>query len=190
MPTRSSMMQNGTTLAQQQMKVARPRRPSSLLLASLIPPACWLVFRSLISPSVALPSLHTALAFSIVAAISVAWLIPRLGRAFVGAGLKGKDLLKDRDEVVPESIGLICASVYILLLILFIPFLFSDAFVNRPSNHNLEGLAAASVEFPHQQVEHICKEVFNDLCFVACCISLRCALSFDSHYSWIPRRCV
>jgi UDP-N-acetylglucosamine--dolichyl-phosphate N-acetylglucosaminephosphotransferase len=87
----------------------------------------------------------------------------------VKAGLKGKDLLKNRDEVVcvawsltcscpypvnrPESIGLICASVYILLLILFIPFLFSDFFVGQTAKHGLEGLAAASVEFPHHQVK-------------------------------------
>jgi UDP-N-acetylglucosamine--dolichyl-phosphate N-acetylglucosaminephosphotransferase len=36
-------------------------------------------------------------------------------------------------------------------LILFIPFLFSDFFAKQAKN-GLEGLAATSIEFPHQQV--------------------------------------
>ncbi len=49
----------------------------------------------------------------------------------------------------PESLGLVCAATYILLLILFIPFPFSQ-FLSRSES---EGLA--SVEFPHFQVRCI-----------------------------------
>lgn len=41
----------------------------------------------------------------------------------------------------PESQGLVCASIYILLLILFIPFPFSDTVGSLPeSRKTLEGL--------------------------------------------------
>jgi len=152
MPPKSSPLQNGKVDGQFQLKIARPRIPSTFLLVSLAPVASWLILRALLSSSVALPALYISLAFSIIAAVSVIWLTPRLGRAFVLAGLKGKDLLKDRDEVVPESLGLLCASVYILLLILFIPFLFTDFSEGRTNKGSLEGLAAASHEFPHQQL--------------------------------------
>lgn len=50
----------------------------------------------------------------------------------------------------PESLGLVCASVYILVLILFIPFAFSDVFVSDYENRSKHGLVVA--EFPHQKV--------------------------------------
>jgi UDP-N-acetylglucosamine--dolichyl-phosphate N-acetylglucosaminephosphotransferase len=101
MPSRSSLLQNGKTAdSGVQLKIARPRVPSNLLLASLAPVAGWLILKALLSPSLALPALYTSLGFSIIAFISVVWLTPRLGPTFVRAGLKGKDLLKNRDEVV------------------------------------------------------------------------------------------
>lgn len=39
----------------------------------------------------------------------------------------------------PESQGLVCAVIYILFLILFIPFAFSNSIANLPSKHTLEG---------------------------------------------------
>ena len=53
----------------------------------------------------------------------------------------------------PESQGLICAAVYILFLILFIPFAFSDVIVNfhtQQVNKPQEGLVVT--EFPHHKV--------------------------------------
>ncbi|KAG8899289.1 tunicamycin resistance protein [Tulasnella sp. 403] len=73
-----------------------------------------------------------------------------LGGTFLLANLKGKDLLKRTNHYIPESIGLIAASVYIGLLILFIPFPFSDFLQNNERKNQLEGLAKA--EFPHQQL--------------------------------------
>ncbi|KZP31465.1 hypothetical protein FIBSPDRAFT_1037456 [Athelia psychrophila] len=43
------------------------------------------------------------------------------------ANLKGRDLLKVDGAPIPESLGLVCAGIYILLLIVFIPFPFSNA---------------------------------------------------------------
>lgn len=52
----------------------------------------------------------------------------------------------------PESQGLICASIYIILLILFIPYAFSDSITTRhePEHRGREGLVVD--EFPHHQV--------------------------------------
>ena len=56
----------------------------------------------------------------------------------------------------PESLGLVCASIYILLLIMFIPFPFSNSLANLPSNQNIkvthEGLSVA--ESLHHQVSY------------------------------------
>ncbi|KAJ3476632.1 hypothetical protein NLI96_g11026 [Meripilus lineatus] len=80
-------------------------------------------------------------------------LVPALGPRFVQANLKGRDLLKTYDTPIPESLGLVCASIYILLLILFIPFAFSDVFINfheQSLQRPREGLIV--MEFPHQKV--------------------------------------
>jgi hypothetical protein len=53
----------------------------------------------------------------------------------------------------PESMGLVCASVYVLSLILFIPFAFSTPIRAQTNGHGkgvLEGITV--VEFPHYQV--------------------------------------
>jgi len=45
----------------------------------------------------------------------------------------------------PESQGLVCASIYILLLILFIPFPFSTSIANLSGNGSkIEGLLGAA----------------------------------------------
>ena len=89
----------------------------------------------------------------------------------------------------PESAGLICASVYILLLILFIPFLFSDFFTQQKSKENLEGLAASSLEFPHLQVWYnfTIWNHYISLTGVASCIP-RCGPLLAHRYpSWVSR---
>lgn len=57
----------------------------------------------------------------------------------------------------PESMGLVCACVYILALILFIPFAFSTPIRMRAngsiSQLKQEGITV--VEFPHYQVCHL-----------------------------------
>lgn len=69
--------------------------------------------------------------------------------------------------------------MYILLLILFIPFAFSDVFVNDYDDRARHGIVVA--EFPHQKVrgcsyvvrgQHAHAEAFSSPC-----ISRRCCLS-------------
>jgi len=102
--------------------------------------------RPFIDPVPALPTLFTSVGFSIVSLLATLYLIPALGQSFIRAGLKGKDMSKVYKDDIPESLGLVCAATYILLLILFIPFPFSQ-FLSRSES---EGLA--SVEFPHFQL--------------------------------------
>lgn len=130
----------------------RPRTPPNILFFSLLPVAAWLVLRPLLDPAPPLPALHASLGFSVLALLGALYLVPALGNTFVHANLKGRDLLKIYDDPVPESLGLVCASIYILLLILFIPFAFSD-FFNREHDSTRkprEGLVIN--EFPHHQL--------------------------------------
>jgi UDP-N-acetylglucosamine--dolichyl-phosphate N-acetylglucosaminephosphotransferase len=47
-----------------------------------------------------------------------------LGPTFMKAGLKGKDMSKVHKREIPETMGAICAVVYLLIIIVFIPFPF------------------------------------------------------------------
>ncbi|KAJ5569638.1 Glycosyl transferase family 4 [Penicillium hispanicum] len=47
-----------------------------------------------------------------------------LGPVFIKAGLKGKDMAKPRKPEIPETMGAVCAVVYLISLIVFIPFAF------------------------------------------------------------------
>ncbi|KAJ5112549.1 Glycosyl transferase family 4 [Penicillium argentinense] len=47
-----------------------------------------------------------------------------LGPVFIKAGLKGKDMAKPRRPEIPETMGAVCAVIYLLSLIVFIPFAF------------------------------------------------------------------
>ncbi|KAH9947071.1 hypothetical protein B0H21DRAFT_740884 [Amylocystis lapponica] len=49
--------------------------------------------------------------------------------------------------------GLVCALIYILLLILFIPFVFSDFFGNQPPSHRKPREGLTVDEFPHHEVQ-------------------------------------
>ncbi|KAJ5671196.1 UDP-N-acetylglucosamine-dolichyl-phosphate N-acetylglucosaminephosphotransferase [Penicillium longicatenatum] len=65
--------------------------------------------------SIALTCISFAVAFSMIR-----W----LGPVFIKAGLKGKDMAKPRKPEIPETMGAVCAVVYLLSLIIFIPFAF------------------------------------------------------------------
>ncbi|KAG9098064.1 tunicamycin resistance protein [Ceratobasidium sp. UAMH 11750] len=96
-----------------------------------------------------LPALSASVGFAGLALSSTLVFIPLLGEAFKKAGFQGKDLLKKDGRSIPECAGLICASVYCLLLILFIPYPFSDVFA-KCKHASLEGLACG--DFPHNQL--------------------------------------
>ncbi|OQE12980.1 hypothetical protein PENFLA_c058G03911 [Penicillium flavigenum] len=65
--------------------------------------------------SIALCGIVFAVAFSLIR-----W----LGPAFIKAGLKGKDMAKPSRPEIPETMGAVCAVVYLMSLIMFIPFAF------------------------------------------------------------------
>ncbi|KAJ7758481.1 UDP-N-acetylglucosamine-dolichyl [Mycena maculata] len=125
-----------------------PRPLPSVLLFGLIPVAAWFVVRPFIEP-VPLPALYTSIGFSIFALLATLYIIPAVGPAFIKANLKGIDLLKTDKTPVPESQGLVCAAVYILFLILFIPFAFSDS-ISNSTKKTREGISV--IEFPHHQL--------------------------------------
>ncbi|KAG5352915.1 hypothetical protein C0989_012152 [Termitomyces sp. Mn162] len=136
------------------MRAPPPRPLPRVLLLGLVPVAVWFILRPLLDPVPSLPALYTSVGFSIFAFLATIYLIPALGPSFVKAGLKGGDLLKPyRHEFpIPESQGLVCASVYILLLLLFIPFAFSNFIVNFASQKPNEAEGISVVEFPHYQL--------------------------------------
>ncbi|WEW59541.1 tunicamycin resistance protein [Emydomyces testavorans] len=68
--------------------------------------------------------LIASLALSGISFASAFGLIRWLGPVFMKAGLKGKDMSKVKQNEIPETMGAVCAVVYILAIIVFIPFPF------------------------------------------------------------------
>ncbi|KAI4135361.1 MAG: hypothetical protein LQ347_000727 [Umbilicaria vellea] len=68
--------------------------------------------------------LIASLAFSGIAFAFTFSLIRWLGDTFMAAGLKGRDMSKVRKVEIPETMGAVCAVVYLLTIIVFIPFPF------------------------------------------------------------------
>ena len=68
--------------------------------------------------------LIASLALSIAAFALCYAMIRWLGPAFMAAGFKGRDMSKTHHPVIPESLGAVCAAVYLLVIIVFIPFPF------------------------------------------------------------------
>ncbi|EAS29460.3 UDP-N-acetyl-glucosamine-1-P transferase Alg7 [Coccidioides immitis RS] len=68
--------------------------------------------------------LIASLALSGIAFAAAFGLIRWLGAVFMKAGLKGKDMSKVKQAEIPETMGAVCAIVYILAIIVFIPFPF------------------------------------------------------------------
>ncbi|KAH7922041.1 hypothetical protein BV22DRAFT_1175278 [Leucogyrophana mollusca] len=134
-----------------------PRPLPSILLVSLIPVASWFVIRPLLDPSPPLPALYASLGFSIFAFLAALFLVPALGPTFIRANLKGRDLLKVYSDPIPESQGLVCASIYILLLILFIPFPFSTTVASLASSggNSDRGLTDAASASLHHEVRKL-----------------------------------
>lgn len=68
--------------------------------------------------------LVASLAFSGIAFAASYAMIRWLGPTFLKAGLKGKDMSKVHKKEIPETMGAVCAVVYLLIIIVFIPFPF------------------------------------------------------------------
>ncbi|KAH8789466.1 UDP-N-acetylglucosamine:dolichyl phosphate N-acetylglucosamine-1-phosphate transferase [Hyaloscypha sp. PMI_1271] len=68
--------------------------------------------------------LIASLALSGIAFAATYAMIRWLGPTFMKAGLKGKDMSKVHKREIPETMGAVCAVVYLLIIIVFIPFPF------------------------------------------------------------------
>ncbi|KAJ3739847.1 UDP-N-acetylglucosamine-dolichyl [Lentinula detonsa] len=126
-----------------------PHALSSTFLLGLAPVASWFIVRPFLDPIPSLSGLYTSIGFSLFAFIATLYLVPALGPTFIKAHLSGRDLLKDYATPIPESLGLVCASVYTLALILFIPFAFSDSLTIHLTQ-TPEGIFVP--EFPHSRL--------------------------------------
>lgn len=77
------------------------------------------------------------------------------------AGLKGKDMSKVHKKEIPETMGAVCAVVYLLMIIVFIPFPFYKDIVaatsgggNRDVVLEIENVQTGRFlhRFPHSKV--------------------------------------
>ena len=105
--------------------------------------------------------LVASLGFSAIAFAATYSMIRWLGGVFVRAGLKGADRCKVRRPEIPETMGAVCAAVYLLTLICFIPFPFYKDIVsatsgggNRDEEEVLQQVETGRFlhRFPHSKV--------------------------------------
>lgn len=89
--------------------------------------------------------LKVSLAFSIMAFAASILMIPMCSAAFVLKGLSGKDLNKTGKPVIPESMGAISAVIYLLVMLLFIPFAFYEHLGSESFPHNKLGTYLSAV---------------------------------------------
>ncbi|KAF6757452.1 UDP-N-acetylglucosamine-dolichyl [Ephemerocybe angulata] len=113
-----------------------PRPLPNALLLGLIPVASWFVIRPLIDPVPQVPAIYSSIGFSLFAFLITISL---------------EILLKVYSDPIPESQGLVVACVYILSLILFIPFAFTRSF-NQLANAKPSPEGITVLEFPHHQL--------------------------------------
>lgn len=105
--------------------------------------------------------LTASLAFSGLAFAASYSMICWLGPAFMRVGLKGKDMSKKSRPEIPETMGAVCAVVYLLLIIIFIVFPFyKDLVAATSGGGNRDVVLELDVEqngrflhrFPHNKV--------------------------------------
>jgi UDP-N-acetylglucosamine--dolichyl-phosphate N-acetylglucosaminephosphotransferase len=108
--------------------------------------------------------LFASLSFTGISFCATYSMIRWLGPVFMRAGLKGKDLSKRTTPEIPETMGAICAVVYLLAIIAFIPFPFYKDIVaatsgggNRDVVLELERVETGRLlhRFPHSKVCNI-----------------------------------
>ena len=81
--------------------------------------------------------LVSSVVFSFIGYFSLVLLIPRSKGAFIKAGLRGKDMAKKDNPIIPEALGILVAGVYLVLLFLFIPLPFINDIAFEVNQNNL-----------------------------------------------------
>ncbi|KAK9369194.1 glycosyl transferase family 4-domain-containing protein [Lipomyces kononenkoae] len=77
--------------------------------------------------------LLACIGFSVLAYVITSVSIPILGPDFVRVGFAGRDLGKKHRPLIPETMGAVCAVVYLTTMFFFIPFLFYKFLVTETS---------------------------------------------------------
>lgn len=107
--------------------------------------------------------LQTLLAFGALGYVATQALVPRLAPSFVRIGLKGRDMSKQgKPAEIAESMGVIPAVTYMMLMFLLIPFIFFKYLVSfsslsndsqMTSNYSQQYLAVSNNRlFPHNKL--------------------------------------
>ncbi|ANZ75373.1 BA75_02427T0 [Komagataella pastoris] len=104
-----------------------------------------------------LQPIQSSIGFAILGYLLSDYLIPATAPYFIKIGLFGKDLSKKDKPVIPETIGIIPAVVYLFIMFSFIPFMFFKFLVvdtsgggSRDTGVDLE--TADSNYFPHNKL--------------------------------------
>jgi UDP-N-acetylglucosamine--dolichyl-phosphate N-acetylglucosaminephosphotransferase len=115
--------------------------------------------------------LIASLAFSGIAFSASYAMIVWLGPTFMRAGLKGKDMAKVHKKEIPETMGAVCAVVYLLIIIVFIPFPFyKDIVAATSGGGNRDVLKDVEIvetgrflhRFPHSKVRRMMEAPLSD----------------------------
>ncbi|KAL2834455.1 glycosyl transferase family 4-domain-containing protein [Aspergillus cavernicola] len=119
--------------------------------------------------------LVASIAFSGIAFAVTYGMIRWLGPVFIKAGLSGKDMAKPKHPVIPETMGAVCAVVYLLVLIFFIPFAFYKDIVAATSGggnrdvvvevHHVEA-GRTLHRFPHERLASYLSGLLSLQCIV------------------------
>lgn len=99
-------------------------------------------------------TLFISVAFSVCGYFVTYKVIPKFGDMLIRANLYGVDLCKPTKEKIPESTGVICGSIFLMVLFLFIPV---------PFRHHL---AADKTTFPHDQFVELITALLSICCML------------------------
>ncbi|SAM84386.1 related to ALG7-UDP-N-acetylglucosamine-1-phosphate transferase [Ustilago bromivora] len=102
----------------------------------------------------AFPGLFAAIGLSLVGFWATSIAISNTKNVFHARGFKGRDLLKNSPELIPESLGLPAAAVYMALLFLFIPFRYFSSRLQGVyrTGDDWEGRMDGRGGFPHHEL--------------------------------------
>lgn len=102
----------------------------------------------------AFPGLFAAVGLSLIGFWATSAAISKTKDVFYARGFKGRDLLKNKPEPIPESLGLPTAAVYMALLFLFIPFRYFSSRLQGvyKTGDDWEGRMDGRGGFPHHEL--------------------------------------
>ncbi|CAL4072859.1 unnamed protein product, partial [Meganyctiphanes norvegica] len=92
---------------------------------------------------------------SVVGCAAVVRTIPAVAQMFMQAGLFGQDLCKKDKNKVPESMGMVSGSVYLVIMFLFLSVPFGHHFINREA-----------VPFPHAEFAEFLATLLSICCML------------------------